>query len=140
MKEPTDNRKCIIPQARKETMAAEIHVNRYKAHILLDPCTQGRDLLSNNFCTLFKLPLTEMEKKPLETAIQGSKSPVINKTTVLMNLPGYEAERSYYVTNLRNWDGISEELALKKLKAIINVHDHMIYIQPAGMSRYDIIM
>jgi len=69
MKGPTQSRTSIIPEARKETMAAEITINGYKAHVLLDPCTQGGDLISNNFCTLFKLPLTQMEKKPLETAI-----------------------------------------------------------------------
>jgi len=58
MKAPTMSRTFIIPEARKETMAAEITINGYKAHVLLDPCIQGRDLISNNFCTLFKLPLT----------------------------------------------------------------------------------
>jgi len=69
MKGPTQNTTFMIPKARKETMAAEITINGYKAHVLLGPCTQGGDLISNNFCTLFKLPLTKMEKKPLETAI-----------------------------------------------------------------------
>jgi len=86
MKAPTQSRTFIIPEARKETMGAEITINRYKAHVLLDPSTQGGDVISNNFCVLFKLPLTQMEKKPLETAIQGSRSPMTNKTTVLINL------------------------------------------------------
>jgi len=58
MKGPTQSRTFIIPEANKETMAAEITINRYKAHVVLDPCTQGGDLIYNNFCTLFKLPLT----------------------------------------------------------------------------------
>ena len=86
MKGPTQSRTFIIPKARKETMAAEIIINGYKAHVLLDSCTQEGDLISNKFCTLFKLPLIQMEKKPLETAIQGSRSPMTNKTTVLINL------------------------------------------------------
>jgi len=121
-------------------MAAEITINGYKAHVLLDPCTQGGDLISNNFCTLFKLPLTQMEKKPLETAIQGSRSPMINKTTVIINVQGYEEERTFYAANLRNWDAILGEPALKKLKAIMNIHDNMISIQPPRMARYDLIM
>jgi len=121
-------------------MGAEITINGYKAHILLDPCTQGGDLISNNFCTLFKLPLIQMEKNPLETAIQGSKSPMTNKTTVLINIQGYEEERTFYAGNLRNWDAILGEPALKKLKAIMHIHDNMISIQPPGMARYNLIM
>jgi len=33
-----------------------------------------------------------------------------------------------------------EEAALKKLKAIMNIHDNIISIQPPGMIRYDLIM
>ena len=39
MKGQTQSRTFIIPEARKETMAAEISINGYKAHVLLDPCT-----------------------------------------------------------------------------------------------------
>jgi len=140
MKGPTQSRTFIIPEARKETMAAEITINAYKAHVLLYPCTQGGDLISNNFGTLFKLLLTQLEKKPLETAIQGSKSPMTNKTTVLINVQGYEEERIFYAANLRNWDAILGEPALEKLKAIMNIHDNMISIQPPGIARYDLIM
>jgi len=140
IKGPTQSRTFIIPETRKETMAAEITINGYKAYMLLDPCTQGEDLISNNFYTLFKLPLTQMENKPLETAIQGSRSAMTNKTIVLINVQGYEEERTFYAANLRNWDAILGEPALKKLKAIMKIHDNMISIQPLGMSRYDLIM
>jgi len=140
MKGSTQSRSFIIPEARKETMSAEITINRYKAYVLLDPCTQGGDLMSNNFCTLFKLPLTQMEKKPLETSIQGNRSPMTNKTIVLINVQGYKEERTFYAANLRNWDAILGETALKKLKAIMNIHDNMISIQPPGMARYDLPM
>jgi len=40
MKKPTQSRSFIIPEVRKETMAAEITINGYKAHVLLDPYTQ----------------------------------------------------------------------------------------------------
>jgi len=59
---------------------------------------------------------------------------------VLINVQGYEEERTFYAANLRNWDAILGELALKKLKAIMNIHDNMISIQPPGMARYDLIM
>jgi len=140
MKGPTQSRTFIIPEARKETMAAGITINGYKAHVLLDLCTQGGDLISNNFCTLFKLLLTQMEKKPLETAIQRSRSPMTNKTTGLINVQGYEEEITFYAANLRNWDAILREPALKKLKAIMNIYDNMISIQPPGMVRYNLIM
>jgi len=39
IKGPTQSRSFIIPEVRKETMATEISINVYKAHILLDPCT-----------------------------------------------------------------------------------------------------
>jgi len=81
-----------------------------------------------------------MEKKALETAIQGSRSPMTNKTTVLINVQGYKDERTFYVANLRNWDAILGEPVLKKLKAIMNIYDNMISIQPPGMARYDLIM
>jgi len=99
-----------MPEARKETMAAEITINTYKAHVLLDLYTQGRDLISNNFCILFKLPLIQMEMKPLETAIQRSRSPITNKITVIINEQEYEEERAFYAANLRNWDAIRKEL------------------------------
>jgi len=35
-----------------------------------------------------------MGKKPLEIAIQGSRSPMTNKTTVVINVQGYEEERT----------------------------------------------
>jgi len=130
MKGPTQSRSFIVPETRKETMAAGITINGYKAHVLLDPCTQGRDLISINFVTLFKLPLTQMEKKPLETASQGSRSPMTNKTIVLIKVQGYEEERTFYAAILRNWDAILGELGLKKLKAIMNIHDNRISIQP----------
>jgi len=63
-----------------------------------------------------------------------------NKTTVLINIQGYEEERTFYAVNLRNWDVILGEPALKKLKAIMNIYDNMISIQPPGMARYDLIM
>jgi len=102
MKGPTKSRTFTIPEARKETMAAEITINVYKAHELLDPYTQRGDPKSNNFGTLFKLPLTQLKKKPLETAIQGSRSPMTNKTRVIINVQRYEEERNFYVANLRN--------------------------------------
>jgi len=81
-----------------------------------------------------------MEKKPLEIAIQGSKSSMTNKIIVLINIQEYEEERTFYASNLRNWDAILGELALKKLKAIININDNMISIQPPGMARYYLII
>jgi len=108
--------------------------------VLLDPCTQGGHLISNNFCTLFKLPLTQMEKKPLEIAIQGSKSPITNKTTVFINIQGYEEERTFYAATLRNWDAILGEPGLKKLKALMNIHNNMISIQRPGIGRYNLII
>ena len=81
-----------------------------------------------------------MEKKPLESAIQGSRSPMINKTILLINVQGYEEERTFYAANLRNWDAVLGEPGLKKLEAIMNIHDNMISIQPPGMARDDLIM
>jgi len=43
-----------------------------------------------------------MEKKPLEIAIQRRRSPMTNKTTVLINVQRYEEERTLYAANLRN--------------------------------------
>jgi len=71
---------------------------------------------------------------------QGSRSPLTNKITVLINIQGYEEERTFYAANLRNWDALLVEPGLKKLKAIINIHDNMVSIQPPGMARYDLIM
>jgi len=36
LKGPIQSRTFIIPEARKETMAAEMTINGYKAHVLLD--------------------------------------------------------------------------------------------------------
>jgi len=37
MKGPTQSRTFIIPEVKKETMAADITINGYKGHVLLDP-------------------------------------------------------------------------------------------------------
>jgi len=62
MKGPNQRRSFIVSEARKETMAAEIKINGYKAHVLLDPYTQRGDLISTNFNTLVKLPLPSAKK------------------------------------------------------------------------------
>jgi len=55
------------------------------------------------------------------------------KTNIRNGLPLHSA-------NLRNWDSILGEPALKKLKAIMHIHDNMISIQPPGMARYELKM
>jgi len=65
---------------------------------------------------------------------------MINKAIVVINVQEYKEERIFYAANLRNWDPILDEPALKKLKAIMNIYNNMIRIQRPGMGRYNLIM
>ena len=74
MRPPTDNRKAIIPVSQKIPNAVEITITGHKPHILPDSYTINGDLISANFCFLNKIPTEVMHAKPLETAINGSRS------------------------------------------------------------------
>src|SRR5438105_2053607 len=91
------------------TSAIQIEVNGSQAVALLDPCTKNGNLISNRFCQLYNIHTTEMERKPLETAVLGSKSVMIHKADLDLDIQGYKAKIRFYVGNLKSWDAISGE-------------------------------
>ena len=93
MRPPTDDRKAIIPVSQKMLNAVEITINGYKAHALIDPCTINGDLISANCCFLNQIPTEDMDAKPLETAIKGSRSTMTKKATVELNMQGNKISR-----------------------------------------------
>jgi hypothetical protein len=97
------------------------------------------DLVSANFCQIHQIQTTEMEKKPLETAIKGSKSQMTQKATLNLNIQGFQLTRTFYVANIRQ-DIIFGEPILRFLQAEINVANNTCSIQPPGKNRFQLQM
>ena len=112
MRAPTDNRKAIILISQKILDAVEITINAHKAHALIDPCTLNGEHISANFCFLNQITTEDMDAKPLETAIKGSRSTMPKKATVKLNIHEKQMSRIFYVSNLRDWDAISGQPSL----------------------------
>ena len=140
MRPPNETRKYLIPASQRITNAAEITVNGVRAQALLDPCTQNGDLISTTFCHLHKIPTEEMQQKPLETAIKGSRSTMLKKATVELDIQGHKETRTLYMANLKDWDVILGEPALNSLNAIFEIRDNKISIQPRFSQRYELEM
>ena len=140
MRPPTDNRKAIILVSQKILNAIEITINGHKAHVLIDPCTINSDLISANFCFLNKIPTEDMDAKPLETAIKGSRSTMTKKANVELNIQGNKISRVFYVSNLRDWDAILGQPFLATLNVIMDVKNNKVSIQPIGKPRQQLYM
>jgi len=55
MRLPSDDRKYLIPQTAKVSCAVLVQINTRDAQVLLEPCTQHRNLISNQFCDTYNL-------------------------------------------------------------------------------------
>ena len=108
-----------------------IRCNNHEALTLLDPCTMYVDLISDTYCTIYKLPLQEIKGDlPLTTAIKGSRSLINYKATVNLDIQGFKIERTLYVCHLQDWDIILGEPALTALRAIMEIVDNRVSIKP----------
>src|SRR5437016_4435529 len=122
------------------TSAIQIGVNGSQAVALLDPCTKNGNLISNRFCQLYNIPTTEMQRKPLETAVQGSKSMMTHKADLDLDIQGYKVKIPFYAANLKSWDVILGEPALTELDAIMDIKHNATSIKPKHQPRMELLM
>ena len=104
--------------------------------MLIDPQTNGGDLISAQFMYLYKLPVVKIEPKTLVTAIKGSKGNVDKTCEVEINWGGFEETRMFYVAHLTGWDMILGKPALQDVRAPISAGTAPVTIQPPGMDRF----
>jgi len=140
MRPPTESRKFLIPQTNRVTNAVKLLINRHKAQVLVDTGTEHRNLISNIFTILNKIPVQKTEPKTLETAIKGSKSSLQYKTLAEVDIQGYKEQILFYVCNLKIWDAILGEPALRAINAIIYTAENRVTIQPKGKPKQELIM
>jgi len=100
MRQPQDNRKYLIPQTAKISCATKLKINGKEAQVLIDSCTMHGNLISNQFCNIYKIPTEKTDQKILGTAIKGSKSYISAKATVEVDLQGHKENITFYVANL----------------------------------------
>src|SRR5437879_10834333 len=81
-----------------------------------------------------------MQRKPLETAVQGSKSMMTQKAELDLNIQGYKVKIHFYVANLKTWDVILGEPALTELDAIMDIRHNTTSIKPKHQPRIELQM
>ena len=140
MSPTTHNRNRIIPVHQKILNAVDITINWHKAHILIDRYTINGDLISANLCFRNKIPTEDMDAKPLETAIKGSRSTMIKKRTVERNIQGNKIRRTFHVSNFGDWDVIAGQAFLTTLNVIMDAKNNKVYIQLTGKPRQQLHM
>ena len=81
-----------------------------------------------------------MDAKPLKTASKGSGSTITNKATVAHNVQGRKICRTFYVSNIRDWDAILGQPFLSTPNVIMDVMNNKVSIQPIGKLRQQLYM
>ena len=81
-----------------------------------------------------------MDAKPLQTAIKGSRSTITKKATVELNIQANKMSRTFYVSNLRDWEAILGQHFLATLNVSMDVEDNEVCIQPTGKLREQLHM
>jgi len=127
-----DNRKYLIPQTAKISCATKLKINGKEAQVLIDPYTMHENLISNQFCDIYKIPTEKKDQEILGTAIKGSKSYISTKATVEVDLQGHKENITFYVANLNEWNAISGNPALTTLKAVIDIAENQVSIYLRG--------
>ena len=116
---------------QKDKSTCMIKCNNAEALTLLDPCTMNGDLISDTYCAIYKTPFQAIKGGlPLTTTIKGSRSTIIHKATVNIDIQGYKIQRTLYVCHLQDCDIILGEPALSALKAIKEIADNKVSIKP----------
>src|SRR5438105_13165543 len=79
-----------------------------------------------------------MQRKPLETAVQGSKSMMTHKAELDLDIQGYKVKIPFYVANLKSWNIILGEPALTELDAIMHIKQSATFIKLKDQSRMEL--
>jgi len=140
MRPSHDNIKYLIPQTAKISCAAMVQINGNNAQILIDPCTMHGNLISNQFCDMYKIPTEPTEQKILGTAIKGSKSYINAKATVEVHVQGHKENITFYVANLNEWNAILGNPALTTLRAVMNIAENQVSIYSRGKEPLELQM
>jgi len=109
-----------------------IQINGKNVHALIDPCTMHGNLISNQFCDMYKIPTEKTDQKILGTAIKGSKSYINTKATVEVDLQGHKESITFYVASLNEWNAILGNLALTTLRVVMDIAENQVSIYPRG--------
>jgi len=140
MRPPHDNIKHLIPQTAKISCAAMVQINGNNAQVLIDLCTMHGNLISNQFCDIYKIPTEQTDQKILGTAIKGSKSYINAKATVEVDIQGHKETITFYVANLNEWNAILGNPALTTLRAVMDITENQVSIYPKGKEPIELQM
>lgn len=140
VKLPTNTRKAIIPLSQMILNTVEITINANKAHALIDPGTINGELTSANSCCPNRIPTEDINSKPLETGIKGSRSTMTKKANVELNIQDNKISRTFYVSNLRDRDAILWQPSLPTLNVIMYIKTKKVSIKLMGKHRQELHM
>jgi len=90
------------------------------------------NLISNQFCDMYKIPTEKTDQKILGTAIKESKSYISAKATVEVDIQGHKETITFYVANLNEWNIILGNPALTTLRAVMDIAENQVSIYPRG--------
>jgi len=121
MRPPQDDRKYLILQTAKISCAALIQINGKNAQALIDLSTMHRNLISNQFCDMCKIPIEKTDQKILGAAIKASKSYINAKAIVEVDLQDHKKTITFYVANLNEWNVMLGNPALTTLRAVMDI-------------------
>jgi len=117
-----------------------IQINGNIAQVLIDPCTMHGNLISNQFCGMYKILTEKTDQKILGTAIKGSKSYINAKAIVEVNLQGYKENITFYLANLNEWNAILGNPALTTLRAVMDIAENQVSIYSRGKEPIELQM
>jgi len=140
MRPSSDDRKHRILHTTKVSCAILVQINGRDAQVLLDPCIQHGNLISNQFCDMYKIPIEQTEQKILETAVKGSKSYINSKATVEVDIQGHKKTIVFYVANLKEWNARLGDRALTTLKAVMDITENKVTIHPKNKEPIELQM
>ena len=92
--------------------------------------------MDSKFVHLYRIPTRPSEKKPLTTAIKGSRGMIDKESTNQLDWIGYLEEPTFCVADLLGWDMILAAPALSAAKAQISASKEPVTIQPPNMQQF----
>jgi len=126
------------PLSREELdySRVRIKVNGHPALDFVDLLTNSGDLINVQYVHLCSLPTYSLNKKSLNTVIQGYKSVIEKARDIQIDYAGYTKTRTLYVAHLAGWDMILGKPALTTLNNFIPVGTKLVTIHPEGRTHF----
>ena len=131
----------IIPRIKanieRDHVLVETRINGHLAKTLVDQQTVGGDLISNKFCTTYKIPTIPLKENiTINHTTKGSKGSCNSYAQVTLDYGNYSETRNFYVCALHAWDVIPGEPALSAVHATISLPKKIVSIQPPRITRF----